>query len=128
MSFDASELHDLARDLGTVPQRALPEVKKVVSKGALNVKNQIRKDFKESSSFDHIFLVNYNLNVDDTGVEAEIAPYIESEGFKNLVGIAINGGAQGGGGTVTDPLVALRAEEPRFVENIAKLTGFIFDG
>lgn len=128
MSFDASEFRDLAYDLGEVPAKLIGKVTPVVSKGALNIKQQIQRDFRRSTHFAGTNPnVSYTVEGESGGITAEIAPFLEDEGFGDLVGIAIHGASRGGGGTVPDPIVALRAEEPRFVENIAQLTGYVFD-
>lgn len=43
ISWDSSDLSRLVADLGKVPARVVPEVAKVVEKGAVNVKGQARE-------------------------------------------------------------------------------------
>ena len=110
--FDFSEVHQLASAVASV--NVLPKVRQVVSKGSLQIKNQVKRDFASSSHFDgqDVSNVSYDLSTSGDVVESVIGPHVENEGFGSLVGIAIHGGSRGGGGTVADPLAALRAEEP----------------
>lgn len=124
-----SDFDKLARDFGEAADRLSSEVGGVVSKGALNIKRQIIKDFKGSRHFKGGKSINwdrdirYNRTVHANDIEAEIGPYVDSEGFGTLVGIAIHGGSRGGGGTVPDPIVALRAEEPNFIRAADDIVG-----
>lgn len=117
-----SDLDKLAREFSDAGKGILKEVGSSVSKGALNVKKQIIADFKGSQHFKGGKSINwnrdvrYNLERTADSIEAEIGPHVDNEGFGTLVGIAIHGGSRGGGGTVPDPLVALQAEEPKFIE------------
>jgi hypothetical protein len=117
-----SDFDKIAAEFSKAGDAILKEVGDSVSKGALNVKNQIIKDFKSSRHFKGGKSINwnrdvrYNRKVTAESIEAEIGPYVDNEGFGTLVGIAIHGGSRGGGGTVADPLVALQAEEPRFIQ------------
>ncbi|MHC6592424.1 hypothetical protein [Arthrobacter sp. C152] len=117
-----SDFEKLARDFAGAGDGILKEVSASVSKGALNVKNKIIKDFKSSRHFKGGKSINwnrdvrYNLTKTADSIEAEIGPYVDQEGFGTLVGIAIHGGSRGGGGTVPDPLIALQDEEPNFLQ------------
>jgi hypothetical protein len=124
-----SDFDKLAADFREAGESALKELGSSVSKGALNVKNQIIKDFKSSRHFKGGKSINWNrdvrYNLDKTAdsIEAEIGPYVDNEGFGTLVGIAINGGSNGGGGTVPDPIVALKVEEPKFIKAAEDIVG-----
>jgi hypothetical protein len=113
--------------------KLMPEIGQVVSKGAVNVKNQIRKDFQGSRHFGSskpggiVANVRYNRKILSNSAEAEIAPFVDQEGFGSLVGIALHGGSRGGGGTVPDPLIALLAEAPGFEQALLNLAGTVLD-
>lgn len=125
--FDFSEVDRLATSVASV--NVLPEVRQVVSKGSLQVKNQIKRDFASSTYFDGDDLANvsYDLTTSGDAVESAIGPRVANEGFGSLVGIAIHGGSRGGGGTVADPLVALRAEEPILLAALGDVVERILD-
>jgi hypothetical protein len=72
MEIDTSELRVLAVDLGNVPEEKRPEVRKVVSKGALNIKNHMRDDAKSNGHYKHFHrAISYDMLGD---LEAEIGP------------------------------------------------------
>ena len=127
MSVDSSGIQKLGRDIQRARKAVLPEVGKVVSRGALNVKRQIQKDFRASPHFKSVRDISYNLEDTGAGTKAEIGPFVNQDGFGDLVGIAIHGGSRGGGGTVPDPLIALQSEEPRFISALEELGGKILD-
>lgn len=125
--IDASDLRALAADLGAVEAKVVPKIRPVVSKGALNVKNQLQRDARSSTHFAPLASsIGYELTEHGDGVQAEIGPDRKRGSGAGLLG-AYWGWSRGGGGTLDDPLVALAAEEPRFVENIAKVAGYVFD-
>ena len=131
MSADTNELEQLAADFQAIPARLVPKVRGVVAKGALNVKNQLRREARESEHFGVIEpTIDYDLVVGEFGgdasIEASIGPNATSGGAALLAG-AYYGWSRGGGGTLPDPVMALEEEEPKFVENLATLAGFIFD-
>lgn len=133
MSIEASGFEELAADMQAAPDSLISEVGKVVSKGALNIKQQIQKDFNGSRHFGRMspgsapVSVRYNRKVLANSAEAEIAPFLEQEGFRYLIGIAIHGGSRGGGGTVPDPLIAMQAEAPGFEQALLNLAGTVLD-
>lgn len=122
MAADTSELRSFASELS----RAAPEVTRavpgVVKKGMNNVKSTMQADFRESRSFGHIAkTVTYDVTVDGDGVTGEAGPDKSRGGGASLAHIAYWGGANGGGGTVPDPLEALAIEAPRFEQALSKL-------
>jgi hypothetical protein len=73
VSFDAHEVDRLAADLGRVPGRIVPEVEKVVAKGALNIRKGWRNRWKGLSHLPRLAgSINYDLKVGLGGIEAEI--------------------------------------------------------
>ena len=118
MASDFSELRKLATDLRNAGNVVRSEARAVVSKGALNIKNQMRDEAKRRH-YDFSHRISYDLKVGPDSIEAEIGP--ETGGVGSLAGIAYFGGVNGGGGTVPDPLGALEAEAPNVERYLAEL-------
>ena len=110
MAVDASELRALIADLREAPKLVRREARAVISKGALNIKNQMRDEVARSRHFRFAHTVSYDIRVSGDTIEAEIGP--ETGGVGSLAGFAYFGGVNGGGGTVPDPQGALDAEAP----------------
>ena len=53
-SMDLSQLNRLAVELGRIPGRVVPQVREVVERGALNVKNRMVADAQGSRHFKQI--------------------------------------------------------------------------
>lgn len=120
VQIDVTELRTLARDLERIPDKVQRGVRPVVSKGSLNVKQEMQMDLASSSHFRGItFSVNYDIKVDAGGVEGQIGPDKSKYGGA-LANVAIFGTSRGGG-TVPDPSVALLAEADRFESALADL-------
>lgn len=126
ISMDDSELTALAADLAAAPALVKRDVRAVVSKGALNIKNQLRDEMRESPSFKGVGgAISYDLR--EAGgfgadvIEAEVGPTTEAGSPGNLANIAYFGTSRGGGATVPDPQGALDAEGPRFVAALEAL-------
>ncbi|GLI30359.1 MULTISPECIES: hypothetical protein [Brachybacterium] len=110
---DVSELRTLSTAMARIPDKVQRGVRPVVSKGALNIKQELQMDLASSQSFRGItFSVNYDVKVTAGGVEAEIGPDKDKYGGA-LANVAIFGTSRGGG-TVPDPSIALMAEADRF--------------
>lgn len=108
-------LHELATSFRAAASRILPELRQVVSRGSLNVKNRMRQDAQGHRHFPRLGMsISYDINSGPGFVEGEIGP---GEGV--LAGIAYFGSSKPGGGTVADPRIAMEAEERPFAENIA---------
>jgi hypothetical protein len=133
MSIDTPGLDPLVADMRASADKLRKEVGQVVAKGALNIKQQIRNDFRQSEHFGStkpggvIQNVKYNRRDTADSVEAEIAPFLDNDGTGALTGIAIHGGSRGGGGTVADPIIALQAEGSRFAAALEALAGMVLD-
>ena len=119
MAVDASELRALIADLSSAPKLVRSEARAVVSKAALNIKNQMRDEVAKSRHFRFAHTVTYDLKVAGDTIEAEIGP--ETGGVGSLAGFAYFGGVNGGGGTVPDPQGALDAEAPNVEKYLAEL-------
>lgn len=125
MTVDASELGALARDLTRIPALMVPKLKVVVAKSAVNTKNIMRKDVRESRHFTGKkkpgldASIDYDLKVlgfgGDAVIEAEIGPNRERSPAASLANIAYFGTSRGGG-TVRNPEDAMLEEAPNFYE------------
>lgn len=116
VSVDAGELRTLAVDLARIPDKVQKGVRPVVVKGAIQVRDKMRSDMRESASFKgNARNISYDLKVDGGGVEAEIGPKPTW-----LAHIAYFGGANGGGGTV-DILGPLGEEVEPFTSALGDL-------
>lgn len=98
--IDTSELRELAADLGRVPAKALPAVESVLLRGSLNVRDDMRDEFRKSRYFRQVApSVDAERKGSLTEIAYEIGPRVGVYGG-SLGGIAVDGGANGGGGTV----------------------------
>lgn len=109
-TIDTTDLNRLAVDLGNAPVRATGQVEQILRRGATNLKGQVRRRFEESLSFG---VVGRHVDYDRIGFAGsfgyEIGPTVGGAG--SLAGIAVDGGANGGGGTVQiDDLLPAEAE------------------
>ena len=124
MSDDFAEL---AADLASAPGRVEREVKQVVSKGSLNVKNQLVREASGSSHFKGVARsIGYDLTVTAAYVEGEIGPQKERNAAAGLLG-AYWGWSKGGGGSLPDPLGALEAEKPNVTNALERLAEVILE-
>ena len=121
MDLDLSEVRQLATDLGKVPGRVVPEVEKVTSKGALNIKNDLAAQASGSTHFRGMAgSFSYDMKFGLGSIEAEIGPDKGRRGGA-LGNLFFFGGANGGGGTgdIDGPL---KAEEPRYLKALGDIT------
>ena len=134
VAVDASELRALINDLRDAPNLVRKEARSVISKGALNIKNQMRDEVAKSRHFRFAHTVTYDIKGGGDSISAEIGP--KSGGVGSLAGFAYFGGSPwsgrkkpgrgwqqgpGGGGTVADPQGALDAEAPNVEKYLAEL-------
>ena len=125
ISIDAHEVRELAADFTRIPGELSRHAIPVLSKGALNIKNQMRESFEASGNAGFRFVgrtVSYDLHTEGNELSAEIGP-TKPEGA--LANVAIFGTPRGGG-TVADPREALEAEAPRFEKALADLAEELF--
>jgi hypothetical protein len=72
MDIDFSQVDRLADDLLEVPEETRPRFRAVISKGALNIKNEMRAEAANAGHYKHF---NRSISYDLTGeFEAEIGP------------------------------------------------------
>lgn len=117
-TVDTSEVDKLALDLAAVPAKAIPRAEAVMKKGAQNIKEAQQEAFRGSASFGAIArTVSYDRRGLFGSIGYEVGPTIGGAG--SLAGIAVEGGARGGGGTV-DIDHTLADEVPNVVSELTK--------
>lgn len=123
LSIDMSEVLALASDFGAKGAAAVDAIEPVMKRGAQNIKNGMAKQFSRSRFFRQIAPdVSYDRIGLLTGTLVyEIGPTNPGDSG-SLAGIAVEGGANGGGGTV-DVQPALDAEAPMLEAQIANALG-----
>jgi len=127
ITFDSSDLGALSADLTKAGDEVQSKAYGVVSRGAVQIKAQLRMEMYASKYFHGIgSSISYDIHGGDmfgVGViEAEIGPTTDPGSAGNLANIAYFGSSRGGG-TVPDPVGALNAELPRFEAALAKIAG-----
>ena len=126
ITFDTSEVRRLAVELGAVPAQVAPEVRKVVAKGALNIKQDWAKRWAGLSHAPALAsAVNYDVKAGPGGAEAEIGPDKSRRqgALGNLIEFgSINNAPHPGGGP------ALAAEAPKFEKALADVLGDLVEG
>lgn len=127
--IEDSEVREFAIELGRISSEVARKLRPVVSKGALNIKNEMQADLRASAHFGPVaHTVSYELL--DDGMTAEIGPnkHFKAARLANIAyfgsgqgvyragprwsQIAYYGGAKGGGTVDLDK--PLEAERPRF--------------
>lgn len=126
MEIDISELITESERLPKLAEEARAKLRPVVSKGANDIKRQQQAEARESSHFKFASLISYDLHANQAVIEAEIGP--RDVGAGELANIAYFGGSKGGGGTVADPEIALKAEAPKFEQAVGDVIGEVFGG
>lgn len=120
VSIDASELRTLAADMTGVDGRLARHIRPVLSKAALNIKQDSAKAFQSSGNAGFRYVgstVSYDIEQSSSEVSAEIGP---SKPAGALANVAIFGTSRGGG-TVPDLTVALAAEAPNLEKYLGDL-------
>lgn len=98
-SLDDSEMRELSADLPRIPGKLMPYVESVLKKGATVLKTGMQEAFRESEYFAGAArTVTYDRFGFAREVGYEIGPEVRGAGA--LAHIAVDGGANGGGGTV----------------------------
>jgi hypothetical protein len=122
-TMDTSELNRLAADLGKIPGRAVPQVDAVLKKGAVKMKGEMQRAFSGSPHFKGVTpAVSFDRRGFASRVGYEIGPDADRAPGGALAGIAVEGGANGGGGTVDIDSI-LPAETPAIEREIGKILG-----
>lgn len=111
-------LRELAVSIRRVPASVEDDVRAVIQKGSLNIKNQMISEARGHRHFPRLAgSITYETHILPGVIEGEIGP---DKGV--LAGIAYFGSSRPGGGTVPDPKGALDAEAPnveRFIGDAA---------
>jgi HK97 gp10 family phage protein len=116
-----SDLDDLTRDLNAAADKTYEETRKVLSKGALNIKTDWREKARTYQKAPRLFRsITYTLD----GLTAEIGPVIGHSG--SLGGIyeygTVNNAPQPAGAP------ALKAETPRFEKALGDMAEGLLGG
>lgn len=123
----SDDLETLASDLASSPARVMQEVRQVVSKGSLNIKQQLIREASGSRHFGQISKsIGYDLNIGSDFAEGEIGPDKARDSSAGLL-MAYWGQSKGGGGSLPDPLGALEAEEPGFIAALENVAGVVLE-
>ncbi|WP_372699416.1 hypothetical protein [Arthrobacter sp. JSM 101049] len=117
MSADASEITELVHDMGLAPAKLARKIKPIMAKTGLATKRRLQADLRASPHFKPAARsIDYDVKTfgfDGTGIiQVEVGPNAQRDTTAALAGLAYFGGSNGGGGTVADPVVAMRQEEP----------------
>ena len=113
MSVDYSEVTELVHDMGAAPAKLARKVKPIMAKTGLATKKRMQAHLRASRSFRPAARsVDYDVDVTADGIQVEVGPNADRDAAAALAGLAYFGGSHGGGGTVPDPVVAMRQEEP----------------
>lgn len=115
MSIDTSQLDALAVDLADVPAETMPKFRQVVSKGALNVKNDLRDGAAGGHTYRH-FGRSIDFDLTDDGLGAEIGP--NKDRIQGALGNILYFGTSKNA-PVLDINGPLHREEPRLADAIA---------
>jgi len=114
-TLDTSELDALNRELEQIPAEKLPQLKRVVTKGAVNIKNGMRVDAASGGSYRH-FSRSISFDEIDGGLGAEIGP--DKSRVQGALGNILYFGTSKNA-PVLDLEGPLRKEDQRFVDAIA---------
>lgn len=113
------DLRSLSVSLRNASHDIVPEVRKVIQRGSLNIKTQMREDAAGHPHFPRLGpSITYDTREGNGWVEGLIGP---GEGV--LAGIAYYGSSRPGGATVEDPKRALEAEAPAVERHIGDIVG-----
>lgn len=119
VEIDMSEVRTLARDMSRVDGRLARHLIPVIRKGAVNLKTRMASDFRESGNAGFRAIGNtVSFDVIDSGYGVEVGPEKPRGALAN---IAYFGGANGGGGSVRDPLERLEEETSAFIRELDKV-------
>lgn len=121
--IDSSEVDRLVADMGAASRKVPAEVRKVVQKGSLNIKNDWREAWTGHAHAPSLpYAVTYDTTVKGTVVEGEIGPDKDKRqgALGNIYEFGTPNNAPIPGGQPS-----LDAEEPRF---IAALQALSLDG
>ncbi len=119
VSIDMSEVRALAVDMRQAVRKVTGETKRIVAKGAVEIKKDLRAKMAGSKHFKG-FTPAITYDVLDGGLSAEIGP---ERGKPGSGGNLAYFGSSRGGGTVEDPIEALLREAPEVERRLSDLLG-----
>ena len=126
ITFDTSEVRRLAAELGAIPAETMPQVRAVLQKGALNIKNDWRARWAGLSHAPGLpYAITYDTALTATSAKAEIGPDKGKRqgALGNLLEFgSINNAPHPGGGP------ALAAEAPKFEKALTDVLGDLVEG
>lgn len=109
VSVDVDGARELGRDLQNVPAEAMPKFRRVVERGANNIKRDMRSDASNGQSYRHFpYTIDYDMVGD---LEAEIGP--NKDRVQGALGNILYFGTSKNA-PVLDINRGLRREAPRF--------------
>lgn len=118
------KVRDLVADMSAIDVRVARHIPPVVRKGAVNIKDGMRRDLRGSSNrgFQAIagtvsFDFRENFAFGGGEISAEVGPVTPDGALENIAYF----GSWKGGGTVADPATVLEDELPRFVRELEAL-------
>ena len=124
MTWDASEIRQLAADLDMAAATIAAKLRPIWSKAGVNIKKQLRDEMSQSEHFAAAaHRISYDLTTpaDDT-LLLEVGP-THGAGDPGSLGNIAYFGTSRGGGTVPDPMGALEAEVDNAVRHAEQLLG-----
>ena len=123
--IDTRELERLAASLGEIPAAAIATARGVVSKGALNIKNDTRAHVSDDPSWKRLAAtVNYSMSGNAFYSEAVVG--YDDVGQGELAGIYEFGSARRAPHPTLYP--AVKRELPRFERSLAEIVGKTVEG
>lgn len=126
MGVTANGLEELADDLQHAADASVDEVRKVVSKGALNIKKDAKAIVEGHSHLPHYpRAITYDTDVAGTLVSAEIGP--DKAKRQGPLGVFVEYGSVKNA-PIPHLSPALDTEEPRFIEALEALGGDLLEG
>jgi len=117
MTANTADLDKLIHDLGQIPAKVEKKIMPIMQKTGIQTKRRLQKDLSSSRYFSRAARsIDYDVTTQSFGgasiIQVEVGPNAARHKSAALAGIAYFGGSNGGGGTVPDPIVAMRQEEP----------------
>lgn len=126
IELDTSELDDFVEVLQQAPNVTRKQARAVVSKGALQIKNEARKNAPRGPHTPHYAAsINYDITERDGLIEAEIGP-VEGRRQRGLGNLLEYGSSHNPPHPHIEP--ALDHEEPKFIKAAEDLAAEPFDG
>ena len=125
LNIDVSDVLKAAAEVGAKGAAAVDAIEPVMKRGAQNIKTGMQSAFSQSRHFGQVARdVSYDrIGFGSATLGYEIGPTPDGDAG-SLGGLAVEGGANGGGGTV-DVQPALDAEAPRLEAEIQIALGLL---